>query len=55
VTLWKRACVSAARGLLLAGLLLTRFSRALFAWLGWGLFALLLARQLRSAMGRQER
>lgn len=53
VALWKRLCVSAARGLLLAGLLFTRFSRTLFAWLGWGLFALLLARRLRAAIGRQ--
>jgi hypothetical protein len=52
VTLWKQICVSVARGLLLGGLLLTRFSRALFAWLGWGLFALLLARRLRAAIGR---
>lgn len=50
VALWKRAAVTAARLAILAGLFLARFSRALFAWLGWGLFAILLARQLRAAL-----
>jgi len=53
VLLWKRAIVASARGALLVGLLLARFSRALLAWLGWGLFALLLARQLRGAVQRR--
>ncbi|HMQ30216.1 MAG TPA: hypothetical protein PKD53_05780 [Chloroflexaceae bacterium] len=46
---WKRALVGAARALILVWLLCARFSRVLFAWLGWGLFALLLARRLRAA------
>ena len=53
VALWKRLSVSVARGLLLTGLLFTRFSRAILAWLGWGLFALLLARRLRATISRQ--
>jgi hypothetical protein len=51
VLAWKRALVAAARLALVAGLFLARFSRALFAWLGWGLFALLVARRL-NARGR---
>ena len=50
---WKRALVSAARALMLIWLLLARFSRGLFAWLGWGLFALLLAHRLRTASQRR--
>jgi hypothetical protein len=49
VVLWKRGIVGAVRALILIWLLAARFSRVLFAWLGWGLFALLLARQLRAA------
>lgn len=49
---WKRALVAAVRALLLVWLLAARFSRVVFAWLGWGLFALLLARRLRSAERR---
>lgn len=51
VLLWKRALVTATRIAVLTGLFLARFSRALFAWLGWGLFALLLIRRL-STRGR---
>jgi hypothetical protein len=47
------ALVALARAALLAGLLLARFSRDLFAWLGWALFAVLLARQLRAAVQRR--
>ncbi len=50
---WKRALVGAVRALLLAWLLAARFSRGLFAWLGWGLFALLLARRLRATAPRR--
>jgi hypothetical protein len=50
VPLRKRAGVAAARLAVLAALFLARFSRALVAWLGWGLFAILLARQLRGAV-----
>lgn len=50
VALWKRATVGAARVAVLTGLFLARFSRALFAWLGWGLFAILLARQVRASV-----
>lgn len=46
---WKRALVGAVRACILIWLLCARFSRVLFAWLGWGLFALLLARRLRAA------
>jgi hypothetical protein len=53
VLLWKRAVVSTLRLALLAALFLARFSRALLAWLGWGLFALLLARELRAAIQRR--
>ncbi|NJN19072.1 MAG: hypothetical protein HC822_23870, partial [Oscillochloris sp.] len=45
---WKRALVAVLRSALLVALLLARFSRALFAWLGWGLAFLLLLRQVRS-------
>lgn len=50
---WKRGLVGAVRGLILVGLLAARFSRILFAWLGWGLFVLLLARRLRAAAPRR--
>lgn len=50
VSLWKRAVVAAARLAILAGLFFARFSRAFFAWLGWGLFAILLARRIRGAV-----
>lgn len=50
VQLWKRAAVAVARLAILAGLFLARFSRTLFAWLGWGLFAILLARQIRASI-----
>lgn len=51
---WMRAAVGLSRGLIFGFLLLARFSRALFAWLGWCLFAMLLARQLRSSMQRRQ-
>jgi len=52
VLAWKRSLVGAVRIALLIGLLLTRLSHTLIAWLGWALFALLLARQLRAALRR---
>lgn len=52
VLAWKRALVGTVRITLLIGLLLTRLSQTLLAWLGWALFALLLARQLRAALQR---
>jgi hypothetical protein len=52
VSLWKYSLISIGRRSLQTLLLLTRFGRSFFAWLGWGLFALLLARRLRSALGR---
>jgi hypothetical protein len=51
--LWKRTLVGAFRITILLWLLAARFSRVLFAWLGWGLFALLLARRLRAAAPRR--
>lgn len=53
VLAWKRTLVAAVRVALLIGLLLTRLSQTLIAWLGWALFALLLARQLRAALRRR--
>lgn len=53
VLLWKRGLATAARAGILTGLLVTRFSRTLIAWLGWALFILLLARQLRSVAQRR--
>ncbi|RRR65376.1 MAG: hypothetical protein EI684_23340 [Candidatus Viridilinea halotolerans] len=44
---WKRTLVSTFRSIMLSGLLFARFSPSLFAWLGWGLFALLFAQRLR--------
>ncbi len=55
VARWKQALVTMARAGLLASLLLARFSHTLIAWLGWALFALLLARQLRATMQRRLR
>jgi len=52
---WKRALVSVARGVLFAGLVLARFSRVLLAWLGWGLAAVLLFRQLRTWRAQDRR
>lgn len=52
VVTWKRSLVAVVRGLLLLILLTVRFSRALLAWLGWGLAALLLARELRNRLQR---
>lgn len=49
---WKRALIDGFRTLILGGLLLARFSRSLLAWLGWGLFALMLARRIRAALGQ---
>ncbi len=49
---WKRGLVSTVRALILVWLLAARFSRLLFAWLGWGLFAILFARQARAALQR---
>lgn len=54
VALWKRGVVGAVRALILAWLLVARFSRILFAWLGWGLFALLLAKQARAAVRKRK-
>ncbi|NTU81009.1 MAG: hypothetical protein HGA45_16780 [Chloroflexales bacterium] len=51
--LWKRGLVGTVRALILAWLLSARFSRLLFAWLGWGLFIILFARQARAAMQRR--
>lgn len=45
---WKLAVVWFARAIILVGLLITRFGRSLFAWLGWGLAAVLLIRQIRA-------
>lgn len=44
--LWKRALVGLVRGVILFWLLVARFSGRVFAWLGWGLLALILARRL---------
>lgn len=52
--LWKRGLVGAVRGLILAWLLAARFSRLIFAWLGWGLFAVLLARGMRRSKLHKE-
>ncbi len=42
--------IASLRMVLLLGLLVSRFSGGLFAWMGWGLFLLLLVRQNRHAM-----
>ncbi|WP_129627438.1 hypothetical protein [Candidatus Oscillochloris fontis] len=44
--------IATLRMLLLLGLLISRFSGGLFAWMGWGLFLLLLVRQSRHAVRR---
>ncbi len=44
---WRRVLVGGLRTVLLLVLLIARFSRALLAWLGWGLAAILFVRQLR--------
>ena len=51
---WKQDLVGTVRSLILVWLLTARFSRRLFPWLGWGLFALLFARQVRAALQRGE-
>src|SRR5690606_36636118 len=48
VVLWKWALISAFRGLILAGLLIARFSRGMLAWLGWAIALLLLIREIRT-------
>lgn len=48
--MWKRALVSTFRTCIFGGLMLARFSLSLLAWLGWGLFALMLARRLRASL-----
>jgi hypothetical protein len=48
LSLWIYLATSALRSVLLAGLLMARFSRSLLAWLGWGLALALFVRQLRT-------
>ncbi|WP_240695709.1 hypothetical protein [Candidatus Chloroploca sp. Khr17] len=43
----KRSLVASARSGILLWMLAARFSRGIFAWLGWSLFAVMVARQLR--------
>lgn len=54
VPIWKRTVTTLARLGLFIGLLFTRFSPALFAWLGWALCALILTRQLRAAIRHRQ-
>lgn len=49
----KRLIVSTTRALLLSALLISRFSRGMVAWLGWGLFVILLVRKARAALRRR--
>ncbi|PDW03632.1 hypothetical protein [Candidatus Viridilinea mediisalina] len=51
---WKVALVSSLRSAILSGLLFARFSPNLFAWLGWGLFALMLAQRIRDLLQTPE-
>ncbi|EFO79674.1 hypothetical protein OSCT_2456 [Oscillochloris trichoides DG-6] len=50
VGLPRQLVITLLRTVLLIGLLISRFSGGLFAWMGWGLFLLLLVRQTRHAM-----
>nr|WP_255603327.1 hypothetical protein [Oscillochloris sp. ZM17-4] len=47
---WKRLSVGAIRALILVTLLISRFGGGLVAWLGWGLFVIMLARKARIAL-----
>jgi hypothetical protein len=53
VALWRRASIGTLRALLLIGLLAVRFSRRMFALLGWAIAALLFVQQIR--VWRRER
>ncbi|MEI8307556.1 MAG: hypothetical protein WCF99_10885 [Chloroflexales bacterium] len=48
---WKRLVVGAIRALILFALLISRFSGRILAWLGWGLFMMML---VRTALRRGE-
>jgi hypothetical protein len=50
---WKRLIVGMVRALILLTLLISRFSGSLFAWLGWGLFVVVLVRKARQALRRR--
>ncbi|NNJ09556.1 hypothetical protein EKD04_004375 [Chloroflexales bacterium ZM16-3] len=49
---WKRLSVGAIRALILIALLTSRFGGRLVAWLGWGLFVIVLIRRARAALTR---
>jgi hypothetical protein len=51
--LWKRLIVGSIRALMLLALLISRFSGGILAWLGWGLFILMLVRKARAALRRE--
>jgi hypothetical protein len=50
---WKRLIVGSIRALILLALLISRFSSGILAWLGWGLFVIMLARKAHAALKRR--
>lgn len=55
VSPWRRLIIGVLRAGILGALLISRFSRGLFAWLGWGLLVIVLLRKARSALRRRKR
>jgi hypothetical protein len=52
VSFLRRLIVAELRAMVLAALLISRFGLSLFAWLGWGLFLIVLLRNARAALRR---